>query len=408
MKKLHVECCAWGERWQLGTLADNGQVLLFEYSPAALARGIQFSPLHLPLRAGAFGPFPPHQYQLPGLIADALPDGWGMLLMDRLFRKHGIDLRRLSVLERLAFIGERAIGAFSFQPAQEWQMEAGQGDVLTLAREARNLLAGKEGKHLQELALLGGSPHGARPKVLLYQDAEGQFLPQEAAGSTPWLLKFQAQGEHKEVCAIEMLYADLARACGLEMPATRLLDLDARHAAFAIARFDREDGMRVPLHTLAGLLQHDFRLPSESYVSLLRATRMLTRDVREVQKAFARCVFNVLFHNRDDHSKNFSFRMGRDWRWYLAPCYDLTFSQGPGGEHSMDIAGEGRSPGREQLLHLARAEDINPAWAQACIEQMCAVGADLRAKMEDFPIRHTSKQALLKAVQQNLLRLLAG
>lgn len=89
--------------------------------------------------------------------------------------------------------------------------------------------------------------------------------------------------------------------------------------------------MRVPVHSLASLLQVDFRLPgSTDYTALLRATRMLTRDEREVQKAYARAVFNVLFHNRDDHPRNFAWRLAQDRQWKLAPAFDLTFSEGPG------------------------------------------------------------------------------
>jgi serine/threonine-protein kinase HipA len=102
-------------------------------------------------------------------------------------------------------------------------------------------------------------------------------------------------------------------------------------------------------------------LPSESYASLLRITRLMTRDQREIQKAFERCVFNVIFNNRDDHTKNFSFRMASDMRWRLAPCYDLTFNTGPGGEHQMDICGEGRTPARTHLLKLALAEGLDAA-----------------------------------------------
>jgi len=69
--------------------------------------------------------------------------------------------------------------------------------------------------------------------------------------------------------------------------------------------------MRIPTHTLAGLLHADFRLAgSVDYATLLRATRFLTRDERAVQKAYQRTVYNVLFNNRDDHPKNFSYLLG--------------------------------------------------------------------------------------------------
>ncbi len=79
----------------------------------------------------------------------------------------------------------------------------------------------------------------------------------------------------------------------------------------------------------------------------------MTRDAREVLQAFERCVFNVIFNNRDDHSKNFSFLLRKDDRWQFSPAYDLTYSEGPNGEHQMDICGQTRAPARSHLLQLA-------------------------------------------------------
>jgi serine/threonine-protein kinase HipA len=413
MKKIDIHFCGWGQRWLFGTLADNGTTILFEYSPAALAQGLELSPLHLPLRPTAFGDFPAFQQRLPGLLADALPDGWGMLLMDRLFRKNGHDSTRMSPLDRLAFIGERAMGAFAFVPATDAEHPAPDLQLLSLAKQSQILLAGKDSAALKQLAMLGGSPQGARPKVLVQYDLAAKHISTDdpaadtvGPAGTPWLIKFQAQGEHKEVCAIEHLYAQLARDCGLEMPRTAYFDLDKKLAAFGIERFDRVAHMRVPTHTLAGALHKDFRLPSESYTALLRITRLLTRDEREIQKAFERCVFNVVFHNRDDHTKNFSFRMNQDMRWQLAPCYDLSYYDGPGGEHQMDIAGEGRHPAKAHLQKLALTESLNTAWAANVIERITTVAADFKRLAQDHPIRPATRNAMAKAIEANRTRML--
>lgn len=111
MKKLFVYYNGWGEHWLLGTLADNGSELLFEYAPEALKQGLELSPRHLRLRGKAYRGFPEYLQRLPGLIADSLPDGWGMLVMDRLFRKNGMNPAALSSLDRLAFIGNRALAS---------------------------------------------------------------------------------------------------------------------------------------------------------------------------------------------------------------------------------------------------------------------------------------------------------
>ncbi len=399
MKRLDVHYSGWGEDWLLGLLAESEGRLLFEYAPEALALGLELSPLHLKLRPGAYGDFPTHSHRLPGLVADSLPDGWGLLLMDRLFRKQG--LRHPGPLERLAFIGDRAMGALRFVPATGTDAELPEWSLLDLARESARALAGEAGAALRELALTGGSPQGARPKALVQHDVTtGQLSTRADAPGAPWLVKFPGQGEHKEACAIEQMYAELARDCGLDMPASAWFDLSPRLAAFGVARFDREQGLRVPVHSLAGLLQVDFRLPgSADYTTLLRATRLLTRDEREVHKAFARAVFNVLFHNRDDHPKNFAWRLGRDRRWRLAPAFDLTFSEGPGGQHHMDICGEGTAVTRAQLLRLAADGGMTAKDAEACIEAMLAQADTFPSRASTFPIRRMTARRMGEAVE---------
>lgn len=405
MKLLKVLYRGWGEDWPLATLADDGRQLLFEYTPEALRQGLELSPRHLKLRAQAYGGFPAHLMGLPGLVADCLPDGWGLLLMDRLIRRQGRDPARLSPLDRLAFIGERSMGALAFEPAEP-VAAVEDLQLLELARQAQQVMQGRDSEVLRELAVLGGSPHGARPKVLLHFDAEqGVMGTQPLPGSAPWMVKFQAQGEAKEVCAIECLYADIARRCGLAMPETRYFDLDAGLAAFGIARFDVEQDLRVPVHTLAGALHADFRLPALDYTTFLRATHYFTRDRREVQKAFERAVFNVVFNNRDDHSKNFSFRLGRDRCWRLSPCYDLTFSEGPRGEHQTDVCGEGREVTRAHLLRLAQEGGLDAAWAGQAIDRIAAVASELSEAAAEWPIGTATLQRVVEAVRINQARM---
>ncbi|WP_431287204.1 type II toxin-antitoxin system HipA family toxin [Roseateles chitinivorans] len=405
MKQLAVHYCGWGEDWPLGRLADDGRTLLFEYHPDALAQALELSPLHLKLRSAAYGGFPSHQHQLPGLIADSLPDGWGLLLMDRLFRQQG--LRHPGPLDRLAFIGERAMGALRFVPATASDVEEPDWTLLALARESERVLAGDTGAALRELAMTGGSPQGARPKALVQHDARtGQVSTHSDAPGEPWLVKFPSQHEHKEVCAIEAMYAELARDCGLEVPQSAWFDLSSKLAAFGVARFDREQGLRVPVHSLAGLLQVDFRLPgSADYTSFLRATRALTRDEQEVEKAYARAVFNVLFHNRDDHPKNFAWRLGKDRRWRVAPAFDLTFSDGPMGQHHMDVCGEGNAVGRFHLLRLAAEGGVAKQFAEAMIDSMAEQAAAFGRRAMAFPIRRTTVKLMVSAVNACLQRM---
>jgi len=407
VKIVHVLYQGWGENWLLGTLADDGQQLLFEYSPQALAEGLSLSPRYLPLQKQAIGHFPPHQWRLPGLFADSLPDGWGMLLMDKLFRKQGIRLEQFSPLDRLSFIGHRGMGALTYEPDTQGDVLADTVDLVALAQETVLVLQGADTETLQRLALLGGSPQGARPKVLVFYDpASARISTTPMHAGSGWLVKFQAMGEHKEVCAIEAFYAQLARACGLDVPDTHVFDLSAKQAALGIERFDLVQGQRVPIHSLAGFLHADFRIPSAvDYTTFLRATRMLTRDEREVQKAFERAVFNVLFHNRDDHPKNLAFRMDAQRHWKLAPCFDLTYSQGPGGEHQMDVCGEGLNIQRSHLMQLAQNGGLDQRWALQRLDGMLDVVDQWRELVSGFDIRQRTAQAILQSVQKQQSRL---
>jgi serine/threonine-protein kinase HipA len=407
MKRIDVHFQGWGQNWQLGTLAEAGPHLLFEYSSNALQKGIQFSPIHLPLRQQAYGDFPDFQFRLPGMIADCLPDGWGLMLMDRLFRRMGKDPGRVSPLQRLAVIGDRAMGAYTFQPADAVELAPADIQLLELAAEVQKVVDDQDSAALRELLLVGGSPQGARPKALVQFDpTTGRVSTLPDAPGSPWLVKFPGRGEHKEVCAIEHLYASLARQCGLDMPRTNYFDLGKAGAAFGIERFDREGRNRVPVHGLAGALHVDFRIPNTSYQTLLRATRALTHSEREVQKAFERCVFNVVFNNRDDHAKNFSFRMNESFVWQLAPCYDLTYCEGPNGYHQMDVEGEALYPGLAQLLQLAVTNSLKETWARRTIERFVAVASQFPAMASDYPIRKGTRVDIARAITGNCARLL--
>lgn len=407
MKKLNVIYAGWGERYTLGILADNDTDLLFEYTSEAIKRGLELSPFKMPLGNKAYGDHPAHQLRLPGLISDALPDGWGMLVMDRLFRKQGRNPSQVSALDRLALISDNAMGALAFEPAEDNNLPAEDTQLLELAQNVRQIFEDDQSEVLlRKLVMMGGSPHGARPKVLVNfdEDANRVFTSDSGQG-TPMLVKFPSQHEHKEACAVEALYGRLANASGIRVPATRYFDLSEEMSAFGIERFDRYHGMRVPMHTASGAAHVDFRLPQIDYISLLRLTNFMTKDVREVLQAFERCVFNVTFNNRDDHPKNFSFLMEKDGRWTFSPAYDLTYNEGPNGEHQMDICGEARTPGRKQLLELATKAGIKQDVAAESIDRIATMSESFSDYVETLPIRDQTLNLIEKAVKANRERL---
>lgn len=160
----------------------------------------------------------------------------------------------------------------------------------------------------------------------------------------------------------------MAKEAGITVPEVHIFPAQRGAGYFAVKRFDRNQNKRYHMHSACGLLHSDFRTPSLDYEDLIALTGMLTRDVREVEKLYHMAVFNVLAHNRDDHSKNFSYLMDEDGQWKISPAYDLTFSSGPRGEQSTMVMGEGRNPNLLHLLKLAAEAKIKKERAAEIIE----------------------------------------
>jgi serine/threonine-protein kinase HipA len=189
-------------------------------------------------------------------------------------------------------------------------------------------------------------------------------------GFDRWMVKARGVGDPPDIGVEEQAYALMARAAGLEMAETRIFDTSKGSRLFATKRFDRTSAGRLHMHTASGILNASHRQASLNYGQLHKLTLMMTRDSSEVLRMFRRMVFNVYARNRDDHAKNHAFLMNADGRWILSPAYDLTFSSGPGGEHSVDIAGEGRNPDMKHLLTVSKQASISDQDARDVIDQV--------------------------------------
>lgn len=354
--------------------AERGRIF-FEFSPALLRTGWELSPFRLPARPGlhehtdrGFGP-------LPGLFDDSLPDGWGRLLMDRPYRRSGLDPAAVSPLERLLYLGRRTMGALTYHPPASPQEHHVVLDLQRLAENASEVLRGTAHDVLPELRRAGGSPGGARPKVVVGLRGDEVISGEDdlPEGFEAWLVKFAGSDDTRDHGAVEHATMQMAQAAGVDVPPHRLL---GQGPWFAVRRFDRRDGnRRLHMHTLGGLIHSDFRVPACDYDQLLRVTRALTHDHRALVECVRRMVFNVLAHNRDDHVKNFAFLMDAEGQWTLSPAYDLVPSAGPGGEHSMTIDGEGRAPGLDRCVALAVRHGVSAAEVKGIVEQVASAVA---------------------------------
>ncbi|PWC20831.1 type II toxin-antitoxin system HipA family toxin [Brenneria roseae subsp. roseae] len=411
----------WGERWLWGKLVSSTALtgrpmIAFEYSEEAIRKGLELSRLTLPLDGPRLRKdFPAHQLNLPGPVYDSLPDGWGMLLMDRLFKRRGLNAARIGPLERLTWVGSNAMGAMTFQPVQADAAITSREEIplVQLASEIQEVLSGEGGEFLQKLLQMGGSPQGARPKALLYCDpVTFKFTTSPLPGAESWLIKFPARQEHAEVCAIEAVYSACLRICGIQTPDIAYFELPEGKAAFATRRFDRERGIRIPMQSLAAFTGANYQVPgSLDYRSFLRATQMCTNDVREKAFAFERVVFNVAFNNRDDHPKNFAYLMSAEGQWTLAPAYDVTYCDGPGGYHQMDVMGEALDIERKHLQALGEQEaELSPAKVVEIIENICDVAAKFsELAIDKYPgqITGDTLNYIQKQIDGNISRLKA-
>jgi len=341
-------------------LGDRGQ-LFFEYTPQWLTTGFDLAPRSLAFNALLQKSKDPLFDGLHGVFNDSLPDGWGLLLMDRTFNNRlGWSRDQITPLDRLAYIGSRAMGALRYEPEYEKERIEDKLNLSSLAASVETVLSGSTQDVFTQLRIQGGSPGGARPKVTV-------ALPENASdclsgfhdipeGYHHWMVKFRSKEDPQDMGQAEKTYADMAKIAGLDMPQTALLQVkvgSTEEQFFAVRRFDRHLNERRHVVTMAGLYYADFRTPCLDYKDILGATSILTKDARQAERAFRLMTFNVLTHNKDDHAKNFAFVYGANG-WALSPAYDLTFSQGIGSEHTTAIAGSG-NPGRDKLMGIASA-----------------------------------------------------
>ena len=349
----------------VGNLAlASGRKIAFQYDEDWLANGFSISPFSLPLKKQVFLPTKDYFGGLFGVFGDSLPDGWGNLLLNRMLRKKGIKVEEMTMLNRLAIVGQSGMGALTYQPEEKFSFGPQGCDLDELAIQCQKILNTEYSEKLDELYLLGGTSGGARPKIMTEIDGEN------------WIIKFPAHVDGKDAGKMEYDYALCAKECGINMTDVRLFPSNQCKGYFGIRRFDREkvgktggagkEKKRIHMLTAAALLELDFEQPSLDYHSLMKLTKILTKDNEtDVKNMFRRMCFNVFAHNRDDHSKNFTYlydEIKKEWR--LSPAYDLTFSNTYYGEHTTTVDGNGKNPGEKEIVTVGIQAGLEKAWCE--------------------------------------------
>jgi serine/threonine-protein kinase HipA len=348
----------------VGALAesDNGQVA-FEYDPAFARGGLEISPFKMPLAIQ--GPVTFEELQrkpafngVPGVFADSLPDAFGNLVIGAYYAARGLEALAMSPVQRLLYVGQRAIGALTYHPEVAIPTRAAEQEsleVAALVRDARRVVAGQPDVAVPEIYRIGASAGGMRPKaIVLHAPRTGEIRSGYAKpqpGDVPALLKFDGVGDAggREALSepapfnrIEAAYASMATDAGLDMADVTVLPGAGGYAHLLIRRFDIDDqGQRLHQHTFGGLQHIDYNdVGASSYEEYLRACLRLKLPPAAIEEAYRRMVFNIVAVNQDDHVKNLSFHMSPDGHWRLTPAYDVTFAKGGlfTGQHQMRVA----------------------------------------------------------------------
>jgi len=419
-----AEVVLWGRRIGAVSLEDGDRFALFEYEPAFAASGVEPAPLTMPVRDGvhSFPELAPETFDgLPGLLADSLPDRYGNALIAAWLASQGRTPDSFNAIERLCYVGTRGMGALEFRPASGPVADTGRdldiGRLVALATEvlskhdglAVSLATDERERAMQEILSVGASAGGARPKALVAWNREtdsirsGHVEPEP--GFEHWLLRFDGVEERDEGLgapqgygAVELAYSEMARAAGIDMPETRLLEENGRRH-FMARRFDRTPtGAKLHMQSLGALAHLDFnQTRAHSYEQAFLAIRQLELGMDAIEEQFRRMTFNVLARNQDDHVKNIAFLMDRDGRWSLSPAFDVTYAYKPGspmtGQHQMSINGKRDDLTRADLRECARTAAMARGRSDEILEQVSAAVTcwpELAAKAEVTEDRTTA------------------
>lgn len=387
-------------------------IVQFEYNKDFIGRGLEPSPLMMPVQPGriySFGDIGRETFKgLPGLLADSLPDTYGRALFDRWLTLTGRTSS--NIVETLCFLGKRCMGALEFEPAIDVDYNLDSKIAIdSLVEVAREALLNKENfgvninddkkAAIAEILRLGTSAGGQRAKAIIaYNKTTGEVRSGQTDvpdGFDYYIIKLDGVSattgfrETENYGRLEYSFYKLVKACGIDMSECSLIEENGR-AHFLTKRFDRENGKKVHMQTLCGIAHYDYRLHrAYSYEQAFNVMRALKLPYSQAQEMFRRMVFNVIVRNQDDHTKNISFLMGEDGVWRLSPAYDMGYSYNPNGgwtaTHQMSINGKFDDITRKDLLECGAKNNIKNA--SLIIDEVCEIASQwpTMAKECDVP-----------------------
>ncbi|EHU4943547.1 TPA: type II toxin-antitoxin system HipA family toxin [Vibrio vulnificus] len=411
----------------------------FEYDPSFVKKGVELSPIKMPLSNRIYR-FPELDFNtfkgLPGLIADSLPDDFGNAVLNAWVASQGRSPSDITPLQRLQYTGKRGMGALEYAPATKLRSlnASQQVEIQSLVSIAQEILDSRgnfevelkqngqdDREAMMSLLSVGMSAGGARPKaVLAFNEDFTQVRSGQTnvpSGFTHYLMKFDGVSEHNKnqetfgdplgYGAMEFVYHLMATKCGVDMMPCRLLhEGNRRH--FITQRFDRIKNSKVHVQTLNGLAHIDYKKPgSFSYAELFGIARQLKLSAVDAEQLFKRMTFNIIARNHDDHSKNFAFMLKQDRlkkdKWTLAPAYDLAYSYKPGSKwvnsHWMSLNGKRDNFTRSDFYSLEKLSPIfNKRKIDDIIDSTIEHVSTWRQLAEEWDVPKT----LINEIQENL------
>lgn len=398
-----AEVWLWGSRVGYLYQPENSKLVRFEYDEDFLDSGIEISPLKMPLSDTIYS-FDslidvPAFKGTAGVFADSLPDKFGNKLIDAWLMSQGRAKDSFTVIERLCYTGNRGMGALEYRPSTNSISTEGSLDITEMVKLASSVLDDKKNivlsdkkASIAQLIDIGSSAGGARAKaVIALNESTGEIRSghlQNEKGFDYWLLKFDGvdkNGDHniedgKQYTNIEYAYYLMAKDAGINMNECRLFQKDGL-SHFMTKRFDRENGDKLHMVTLAGLAHLDYNTPcSCSYEMYAEYAKRIGVSKSEIEEIYRRMVFAVEGVNCDDHVKNFSFLMNRKGEWHISPAYDITFAYNPNNEwiskHQMTINGKAANISDADMISCGEKMGLSADFCQETIKTVKAVVAD--------------------------------
>lgn len=417
MKDNIIQVKLWDKNVGLLSWDDNKGCSVFQFDKDFMQYGWNIAPLIAPLdSAYVQKSFPMSGNKeklyggLPEFIADSLPDYWGNIVFQKWMEANHLLPKSVNAVDRLSFIGKRAMGALEFQPAHIQEDASINIELSSLYELANRLFLDRQDINIdmsnnlimEDLYKVGTSAGGQRPKAIIGMDEETGIIRSGQADLPPnfnhYILKFDT-GKRNElpITKVEMAYYLMAKDAGINMMPSKLVEIEGTKN-FMTQRFDRQNGKKIHTQTLAAMSSF-----ADAYEDLFVVGRKLNLSADEQSQQYRRMVFNIIAENVDDHTKNFSFIMLPNGEWHISPAYDIVFSADPDSHfyrnHELTILGKRKNITKQDLLLFAQRQDIKNA--ASIIDEVAEVVMNFKAYAEKVEIDDYWIKKIMRVIEEN-------